>query len=182
MHNTSLQELSIFIPLSATKNEQIRTFFNVVLQKNHFTELKLDFKLDQSYSDEADYDIIDMKQASLFYEQVLPLVTNMLELHTQPSDYSKYGAVCFLNMNHHLTGWNQYNSCRQFTSIPHFSTLRYSIQNSYRILIKHSKIDWLTQNSKPLPIYNRIWLVYIFILAFTKTTLKITQINVEHTI
>ena len=75
-HNTSLQELSIFIPVSDTNNEQIRTFFNVILQKNHLTELKLNFKLDQSYSDE------DMKCTSLFYEQVLPLVTNMLELHT----------------------------------------------------------------------------------------------------
>ena len=76
-HNTSLQELSIFIPVSDTNNEQIKTFFNVISQKNHLTELKLHFKLVQSqpYSD-------DMKRASMFCEQVLPLVTNMLELHT----------------------------------------------------------------------------------------------------
>ena len=81
-HNTSLQELSIFIPLSDTNNEQIRTFFNVISQKNHLTELQLHFILDQSYSDESNDDTIDMECASLFYEQVLPLVTNMLELHT----------------------------------------------------------------------------------------------------
>ena len=75
-HNTSLQELSIFIPVSDTNNEQIRTLFNVISQKNYLTELKLDFKLGQSYI--ADH----VKRASLFYEQVLPLVTNMLELHT----------------------------------------------------------------------------------------------------
>ena len=77
-HNTSLQELSIFIPVSDTNNEQIRTFFNVISQKNHLTELKLDFLLLQSrsYSDD------DMKRASLFCEQILPLVTNMLESHT----------------------------------------------------------------------------------------------------
>ena len=75
-HNTSLQELRIFIPVSDTNNEQIRTFFNVISQKNHLTELKLHFEGDQTYSDEG------MKSASLFYEQVLPLVTNMLELHT----------------------------------------------------------------------------------------------------
>ena len=75
-HNTSLQELSIFVPVSDTNNEQIRSFLNVILQKNHLTELKLHFKLGQSYI--ADH----MKRASLFYEQVLPLVTNMLELHT----------------------------------------------------------------------------------------------------
>ena len=75
-HNTSLQELSIFIPVSDTNNEKIRTFFNVILQKNHHMELKLDFKPDQSLFND------DMKRATLFYEQVLPLVTNMLELHT----------------------------------------------------------------------------------------------------
>ena len=48
-HNTSLQELSILIPVSDTNNEQIRTFFNVISQKNHLTELKLDFTLDQFF-------------------------------------------------------------------------------------------------------------------------------------
>ena len=74
-HNTSLQELSILIPLPDTDNEQIRTFFNVISQKNH---LKVDFLLVQSQSYGADH----MKWVSFFYEQVLPLVTNMLELHT----------------------------------------------------------------------------------------------------
>ena len=74
-HNTSLQELGIFIPVSDTNNEQIKTFFNVISQKNLLTELKLHFTKDQYFF----YD--DMKQASLFYEQVLPLVTNVLELH-----------------------------------------------------------------------------------------------------
>ena len=75
-HNTSLQELSIFIPVSDTNNEQIRTFFDVISQKNHLIELKPDFIPDQFFR----YD--KRKRASLFYEQVLPLVTNMLELHT----------------------------------------------------------------------------------------------------
>ena len=64
-HNTSLQELSIFIPVSHTNNEQIRTFFNVISQKNHLTELKLGFRLYQSLQFDNE------KYASLFYEQVL---------------------------------------------------------------------------------------------------------------
>ena len=75
-HNTSLQELSVFIPVLVTSNEQIRTFFNVISQKNHLTELKLDFSPDQIFCHD------DMQQKSLFCEQVLPLVTNMLKLHT----------------------------------------------------------------------------------------------------
>ena len=74
-HNTSLQELSVFIPVLVTNNEQIRTFFNVISQKNHLTELKLDFRRDPILN-------YHMKQQSLFYEQLLPLVTNMLKLHT----------------------------------------------------------------------------------------------------
>ena len=74
-HNTCLQELSVFIPVLVTNNEQIRTFFNVISQKNHLTELKLNFRTDPTLND-------NMKQISLFYEQVLPLVTNMLKLHT----------------------------------------------------------------------------------------------------
>ena len=76
-HNTSLQQLSVSIPL----NEEIRTFINVISQKNNLTELKVNFKLDQSYSNCSDE---EKKQimTSLFYEQVLPAVTNMLQSHT----------------------------------------------------------------------------------------------------
>ena len=77
-HNTSLQQLSVsYIPL----NEEIRTFINVISQKNNLTELKVNFILDQSYNNCSDE---EKKQimTPLFYEQVLPAVTNMLQSHT----------------------------------------------------------------------------------------------------
>uniref|UniRef100_A0A1X7SXC9 NACHT domain-containing protein n=1 Tax=Amphimedon queenslandica TaxID=400682 RepID=A0A1X7SXC9_AMPQE len=76
-HNTSLQQLSVSIPL----NEETRTFINVISQKNNLTELKVNFKLDQSYSNCSEE---EKKQimTPLFYEQVLPAVTNMLQSHT----------------------------------------------------------------------------------------------------
>uniref|UniRef100_A0A1X7THJ1 NACHT domain-containing protein n=1 Tax=Amphimedon queenslandica TaxID=400682 RepID=A0A1X7THJ1_AMPQE len=76
-HNTSLQQLSVSIPL----NEEIRTFINVISQKNNLTELKVNFKPDQSYSNCSEE---EKKQimTPLFYEQVLPAVTNMLQSHT----------------------------------------------------------------------------------------------------
>ena len=76
-HNTSLQQLSVPIPL----NEEIRTFINVISQKNNLTELKVNFRPDQSYSNCSEE---EMKQimTPLFYEQVLPAVTNMLQSHT----------------------------------------------------------------------------------------------------
>ena len=76
-HNTSLQQLSVCIPL----NEEIRTFINVISQKNNLTELKVNFRPDQSYS----YCSMEEKKqimTPLFYEQVLPAVTNMLQSHT----------------------------------------------------------------------------------------------------
>ena len=76
-HNTSLQKLSVSIPL----NEEIRTFINVISQKNNLTELEVNFKPDQSYSNCGEE---EKKQimTPLFYEQVLPAVTNMLQSHT----------------------------------------------------------------------------------------------------
>uniref|UniRef100_A0A1X7T196 NACHT domain-containing protein n=1 Tax=Amphimedon queenslandica TaxID=400682 RepID=A0A1X7T196_AMPQE len=75
-HNTSLQQLSVSIPL----NEEIRTFINVISQKNNLTELEVNFEPDQSYSNCSEE---EKKQimTPLFYEQVLPAVTNMLQSH-----------------------------------------------------------------------------------------------------
>uniref|UniRef100_A0A1X7TA43 NACHT domain-containing protein n=1 Tax=Amphimedon queenslandica TaxID=400682 RepID=A0A1X7TA43_AMPQE len=75
-HNTSLQQLSVSIPL----NEEIRTFINVISQKNNLTELEVNFKPDQSYSDCSEKEKIQI-MTPLFYEQGLPAVTNMLQSH-----------------------------------------------------------------------------------------------------
>ena len=80
IHNTSLQQLWVPIPLPI--NEEIRTFINVISQKNNLTELQVYFTLDyQSYSNCSDE---EKKQitTSLYYEQFLPAVTNMLQSHT----------------------------------------------------------------------------------------------------
>ena len=76
-HNTSLQQLRVSILL----NEEIRTFINVISQKNNLTELKVNFTLDQSYSNCSREEKVQI-MTPLFYEQVLPAVTNMLQSHT----------------------------------------------------------------------------------------------------
>ena len=78
-HNTSLQQLSVSIPLPL--NEEIRTFINVISQKNNLTELKVNFKPDQSYSN-CSWEGKEQIMTPLFYEQGLPAVTNMLQSHT----------------------------------------------------------------------------------------------------
>ena len=78
-HNTSLQQLSVSIPFPL--NEEIRTFINVISQKNNLTELKVNFEPDQSYSN-CSREEKEQIMTPLFYEQVLPAVTNMLQSHT----------------------------------------------------------------------------------------------------
>ena len=73
---TSLQQLSVSIPL----NGEIRTFINVISQENNITELKVNFTPDQSYSN-CSFEEKKQIMTSLFYEQVLPAVTNMLQSH-----------------------------------------------------------------------------------------------------
>ena len=79
IHNTSLQQLRVDIPLPI--NEEIRTFINVISQKNNLTELQVTFKLDQSYSN-CSIEKKEQIKTSLYYEQLLPAVTNMLQSHT----------------------------------------------------------------------------------------------------
>ena len=80
IHNTSLQQLRVpDIPLPI--NEEIRTFINVISQKNNLTELQVTFKLDQSYSN-CSWEEEKQIMTSSYYEQVLPAVTNMLQSHT----------------------------------------------------------------------------------------------------
>ena len=88
-HNTSLQQLSVSIPL----NEEIKTFINFISQTNNLTELRMNFIDHLYFEPQSDSSIKTYmltqvwekkKQimTSLFYEQVLPAVTNMLQSHT----------------------------------------------------------------------------------------------------
>ena len=78
IHNTSLQQLRVPIPLLI--NEEIRTFINVISQKNNLTELQVTFTLDQSYSN-CSWNKKEQIMTPLYYEQ-LHAVTNMLQSHT----------------------------------------------------------------------------------------------------
>ena len=82
-HNTSLHELSVPIPLSDTNYEQITTLFNVISHKNKLTELKVNFTLYQlCVSNDYKYEERQQIMIPLFYEQGLPLITNMLKSDT----------------------------------------------------------------------------------------------------
>ena len=79
IHNTSLQQLRV--PAIPLPNEEIRTFINVISPKNNLTELQVTFTLDQSYSN-CSWEEREQIMTSLYYEQLLPAVTNMLQSHT----------------------------------------------------------------------------------------------------
>ena len=69
------------VPIPLPINEEIRTFINVISQKNNLTELQVTFTLDQSYSN-CSWEEKEQIMTSLYYEQLLPAVTNMLQSHT----------------------------------------------------------------------------------------------------
>ena len=79
IHNTSLQQLRV--PITLPINKEMRTFINVISQKNNLTELQVYFTLDQSYSN-CSWKEREQIITPLYYEQVLPAVTNMLQSHT----------------------------------------------------------------------------------------------------
>ena len=80
IHNTSLQQLRVPV-ITLSIIEEIRTFINVISQKNNLTELQVSFTLDQSYSNCSREEKVQI-MTSLYYEQLLPAVTNMLQSHT----------------------------------------------------------------------------------------------------
>ena len=79
IHNTSLQQLRV--PITLPINEEIKNFINVISQKNNLTELQVFFKLDQSYSN-CIWKKKEQIMTTLYYEQLLPAVTNMLQSQT----------------------------------------------------------------------------------------------------
>ena len=117
-HNTSLQQLSVSIPL----NEEIRTFINVISQKNNLTELKVNFKPDQSYSN-CSREEKEQIMTPLFYEQGLPAVTNMLQSHT---------TIRLLRM-----GCGDINA---FSSQPNWIEL---VQHLYETIFIHPSIEYI---------------------------------------
>ena len=127
IHNTSLQQLRV--PITLPINEKIRTFINVISQKNNLTELQVSFKLDQSYSncsDEEKGQII----TSLYYEQGLPAVTNMLQSHT---------TIRILGIYH----WGL-----NYSSQPNWIEL---IQHLHETIFLHPSLEYIKISGYPKP-------------------------------
>ena len=155
-HNTSLQQLSV----SITLNEEIRTFINVISQKNNLTELKVNFRPDQSYSNGS---LEEKKQimTPLFYEQVLPAVTNMLQSHTT---IRLLGIECgYINNKSSQPNWIELVQHLYETIFIHPSLEYIEIFTGYTPLLKDILKDQKKtlidrhrkeQPHKPLPIVN----------------------------
>ena len=154
-HNTSLQQLSVFIPL----NDEIGTFINVISQKNNLTELKLNFKPDQSYINSSRKEK-EQIMTPLFYEQVLPAVTNMLQSHTTirrlwiKCEYINVFASQpnWIELVQHLYEFIYTYPSLEYIEIDTESTLLVdTFKNQKKTLIdKHRK----EQPHKPLPVIN----------------------------
>ena len=127
IHNTSLQQLRVLIPLPI--NEKIRTFINVISQKNNLTELQVSFKLDQSYSN-CSREENEQIMTPLYYEHVLPAVTNMLQSHT---------TIKILGI--HCRNLNE-------SSQPNWMEL---VQHLYETIFIHPSIEYIKISGYPTP-------------------------------
>ena len=81
-HNTTLQHLSVgYIELSISK--QIKNLFTIISRKDNLRELQLQFELNTSSNrwSQAAKEEKKTKMTKLFFEHLLPDVTNMLQLH-----------------------------------------------------------------------------------------------------
>ena len=85
--NASLQQLTL--PISLPINEEIKTFIDVISQKINLIEVHITFILDGQIKENKDKMI-----AHMFYEQVLPPITDMLRLH---STMKLLGIQCIIN-------------------------------------------------------------------------------------
>ena len=141
-HNTSLQQLSVYIPL----NKEIRAFIKVVSQKSNLKELKVKLTPDQQHG----------MTTPLFYEQVLPAIS-MLQSHTT---IRLLRIECrFINNESSQPNWIELvqqlyeimfiHPSLEYIQIEYTSLLVNTLKNQRKKLIdKHRK----EQPHKPLPI------------------------------
>ena len=118
LHNTSLQELVVPIPLSSDI-KYVKHFFDVISQKT-VTELRIIFVLDQTYK-EWDRSRQEREMRTLLCNYGLPLVTEML---------------------------NSHNTMRilQLLALPHMFPFREEkeiIQNFYDTVLRHPSLQYV---------------------------------------
>ena len=155
-HNTSLQQLSVSIPL----NEKIRPFINVISQKKNLTELKVSFKPDQSYSN-CSKEEKEQIMTPLFYEQGLPAVTNMLQSHTTIRLLWIECSYRYINYKSSQPNWIELVQHLYETIFIHPSLEYFKINTGYTALLEDTLKDQKKtlidrhrkeQPHKPLPI------------------------------
>ena len=158
--NSSLQGLSVFLPLSDTDNEQLTTFFDAVIC-NKLTKLKLYFTA-EGLIESKDLEDRNKIMTRLFYEQGLCLITNLLDkhktmrlLHIETEDYffKLYDTIDPQGTSKKLTQdfWKTVFShpSLQYIGITKTSTLKDTLKSQQKKLIDlHKQL----QPPKPLPI------------------------------
>ena len=152
-YNTNLQELSVPIPLSDTNFEQITTLFNVISCKNKLTQLKVNFTLDQlCVSSDCSYE--EIEQTPLFYEQGLPLITNMLQSHITmrflsiKCSYNLLSQSSQIEITQHFWQTVFFHPTLQYIKIRRLSILMDTLKSQQKTLIDIHK----QKPPKPLPI------------------------------
>ena len=159
LYNSSLQGLSVLFPLSYTDNEQITNFLSVISNKKKLTEFKLCFAVEECLEPtENNYEIM----TRLFYEQVLRLITNLLDIHKTMRLLcikQMYANFYFYDTNNLQPNWIEVTQhfwktifshpTLQYIQIIKTPTLKKTLKSQQKTLIDiHKQL----QPPKPLPI------------------------------
>ena len=147
--NTGLRGLNVPIQLTETNCDQITRFFDVISQKNNLTQLK------------GVYNCNNEKKRQLFYEQVLSLITKMLESHTTMTHVDCY--IVEISSSQPKTSWLEstqhfwhtvflYPSL-QYVRIFKSSVMKDTVKKQLNTLIDAHKQQ---HSSKPLPIITTV--------------------------
>ena len=131
-HNTSLQQLRILIcPLitDSTDKEKIRSFFNVLSQKN-LTDLQINFYIDSTIFSSYSQKLV----INYFYEVVLRAATNLLQSHNP----IKHLWVCY---DYSVIIGKPY-PCIEEPIIPNNSYLQL-VQSFYEAIFCHPSLEYI---------------------------------------
>ena len=125
-HNTSLQQLTVSVPLST--NEHVKTFFNVIAQKKNLMELNLAFGGPEPLYRKSS--ITETKEIKPFYELLLPAVTSMLQSHT---------TIRLLNIK-----------CAYINELPYDEYWIKRVKCMYETIFIHPSLEYVEINTGPL--------------------------------
>lgn len=154
IHNKSLQELSVSIPLGYSSIKKIKMFSYFISQKSHLTQLHMHFTLDESYIkfDEKDK---EQNMAMQFYEYVLPEIDNILLSQPKVTFLKIQCLTRYIQHNLFLPDWLApvQHFHETIFNHPSLEYVRVNVHYSFmRDTFKAQQTEWIERHKQEQPV------------------------------